>query len=54
MNHAIAAVALGSSGGHHGRGLGLIVLVIIIAVAVFFLVRWSRSRRNGAPGKDGN
>jgi hypothetical protein len=51
--HAIAALALGSSGGHHSPGVGLVVLVVVVAVAAFFLVRRARSRRDGA-GKDGD
>jgi ABC-type nitrate/sulfonate/bicarbonate transport system permease component len=53
--HGIAALALASSGGHHHRGvIGLIVVVVIIAVVAFFLVRWARSRRDRASGKDGS
>jgi hypothetical protein len=53
--HGIAAVALASSGGHHRGGvIGLVVLVVIVAVVAFFLVRWTRSRRDRASGKDGS
>jgi hypothetical protein len=53
--HGIAALALASSGGHHHRGaIGLLVLVVIIAVVAFFLVRWTRSRRDRASGKNGS
>jgi hypothetical protein len=52
--HGIATLALASSGHNHRGLIGLLILVVIIAVVAFFLVRWTRSRRDRASGKDGN
>jgi hypothetical protein len=53
--HGITALALTSSGGHqHRHGIAILVLIVIIAVIAFFLIRWTRSRRDGGSGKGGN
>jgi hypothetical protein len=42
--HAIAALAVASSGGRPRGAIGIIVLVVIIAVVLFALLRRRRSR----------